>query len=295
MHKGSSKNPSNGSSRCQVVTPACGTFSTVSIQGSTSGMNGIVTNSKIRDMVDAYATAPRPSLVNMATNGAPATTESSANAIVACAAKPNACSVSPVSRGTRTKLARSTPMVGSALPFSGATADRSVVVNPAALNKLAVTTATTATAGTAQNVTVTAQDQFANTITGYTASSMKREYAIHSASGMLTTTASRYPTTISCVVTQMLALTGSSRFISSALGAGDAGLVIAGERRLIPYRMIWRCISGDGWPGRGSAACSGHRGQNGGAGQIILEGMTTSRAPPGTLAIRGPADQGATR
>src|SRR5689334_22993619 len=132
MHKGSSKNPSNGSSRCQVVTPACGTCSTVSIHGSTSGINGIVTNSKIRDMVDAYATSPRPSLVNMATNGAPATTESSANAIVACAAKPNACSVSPVSRGTRTKLAMSTPMVGSALPFSGATADRSVVVNPAA-------------------------------------------------------------------------------------------------------------------------------------------------------------------
>jgi len=54
--------------------------------------------------------------------------------------------------------------------------------------------------------------------------------------------------------------------------------------------MIWWRISGDGWTGRGRAACSGHRGQNGGAGQIILEGMTTSRALPGTLAIRGLAD-----
>ena len=56
--------------------------------------------------------------------------------------------------------------------------------------------------------------------------------------------------------------------------------------------MIRRCISGDGWPSRGSAACSGHRGQSDGAGQIILEGMTTSRVPLGTLALRGPADQG---
>jgi hypothetical protein len=46
--------------------------------------------------------------------------------------KPNAHSVSPVSTGTTTKLAISTPTVASALPFSGTTADRRLVVNPAA-------------------------------------------------------------------------------------------------------------------------------------------------------------------
>ena len=38
---------------------------------------------------------------------------------------------------------------------------------------------------------------------------MKREYAMASASGMLTTTASAKPARISCVVTQALAITGS--------------------------------------------------------------------------------------
>ena len=53
MARGRRRNPSSGSSRCQVVTPACGTSSTVSIQGSTSGMNGIVTSIRIRDMLVA--------------------------------------------------------------------------------------------------------------------------------------------------------------------------------------------------------------------------------------------------